>query len=131
MLCGLSYSVSVWQDEYAVILNLKEGNPFSMGNIWIDKEGRKTLEERYDLAMGRIREIEQEPEVPACFVSYVRKTAAFLLLVDDVKTKLENGYYEEHPEELKTVNRALYEDILPENYENSYGNPAYTASVLG
>ena len=34
-------------------------------------------------------------------------------------------------EELQKRNRALYEDVLPEHYENSYGNPAYAVKTLG
>lgn len=34
-------------------------------------------------------------------------------------------------EELQQRNRALYEDILPENYENSFANPAYAVKMLG
>lgn len=102
-----------------------------MGEIWVDGKDRAILNERYDLAINRISEIEQEPEVPACFVSYVRKTAGFLLLMDEVRQKLQSGYFEEHPEQLKAYNRRMYEDILPENYETSYGNPAYAESMLG
>lgn len=38
---------------------------------------------------------------------------------------------EQSLKELQTENRALYEDILPENYKTSYGNPAYAAEKLG
>jgi hypothetical protein len=34
-------------------------------------------------------------------------------------------------EELQRRNRALYADILPEHYEESYGNPAYAVGELG
>ena len=33
--------------------------------------------------------------------------------------------------ELQQRNHALYEDILPENYENSFANPAYAVKMLG
>ena len=52
---------------------MEEEDSFFMGSIWVKEEDRAILNERYDLAVGRVREIEQEPEVPACFVSYVRK----------------------------------------------------------
>lgn len=84
------------------------------------------LEERYDLAMGRIREIAQEPEVPANFAPFFRRTGTFLCLMDEVRQVLkkdEGG--------LKRYNRAMYEDILPENYGESYGNPDYAVSMLG
>ena len=102
-----------------------------MGNVWVKEEDAAILNERYALAVGRVTEIAQEPEVPACFVSYVRKTAQFILLMDDIKTKLESGYFEEHPQEMAVFNRKMYEDILPENYGSSYANPAYAVSQLG
>lgn len=34
-------------------------------------------------------------------------------------------------EELQENNHRLYEDILPENYDSSYGNPAYARKCLG
>ena len=110
---------------------MEEEDSFFMGSIWVKEEDRAILNERYDLAVGRVREIEQEPEVPACFVSYVRKTAQFILLMDDIKTKLESGYFEDHPEELAACNRKMYEDILPENYGSSFANPEYAARQLG
>ena len=33
--------------------------------------------------------------------------------------------------EHQKLNHELYEDVLPENYENSYGNPAYAQKMLG
>lgn len=33
--------------------------------------------------------------------------------------------------ELKERNYRFYKDILPENYENSYGNPAYAVKKAG
>ena len=65
-----------------------------MGNIWFGEEEGQLLEERYTLAIGRVREILQEQTVPADFVSYFHKTAGFLLLCDDVKNRLETGVYE-------------------------------------
>ena len=109
----------------------QEDDSFFMGSIWVEEKDWEVLNERYDLAVGRVREIAQEPEVPACFVSYVRRTAEFLLLMDDIKTKLENGHFEQHPGELADCNRKMYEDILPERYAESYANPAYAVQQLG
>ena len=92
---------------------------------------RAILKERYDLAMGRVREIEQEPEVPACFVSYVRRNARFLMQMDEIRARLEDGYYETHPEALVQCNREMYEDILPQNYRESFCNPVYACEKLG
>ena len=34
-------------------------------------------------------------------------------------------------EEGRTLNHKLYADVLPENYETSYTNPAYAVKTLG
>ena len=41
------------------------------------------------------------------------------------------SFYELSLEELQQRNRELYQDILPENYDTSYANPAYAAEKLG
>ncbi|MBP3872393.1 MAG: aminopeptidase [Lachnospiraceae bacterium] len=102
-----------------------------MGSIWFDEDEGNLLKERYDLALCRIREILQERSVPADFVSYFHSTARFILLCCEVKERLENGTYDADPEKMREDNYALYRDILPENYDESYANPAYACSVLG
>ena len=51
-------------------------------------------EERYELAVGRIREMIGETSVEERFRDYFDRTAAFLLLVDEVKEalKLSEGF---------------------------------------
>ena len=90
-----------------------------MGSIWFDETEGRLLEERYDLAIGRIREILQEQAVPADFISYFHDTARFILLCDEVKQRLETGAYDADPEQMKADNRAMYLDILPEHYSES------------
>ncbi|HCI74021.1 MAG TPA: leucyl aminopeptidase, partial [Lachnospiraceae bacterium] len=102
-----------------------------MACIWFDEEERQVLNERYSLAISRVREIAQEQHVPADFVSYFHRTAKFLLLCDEVKTRLEDGTYDRDPEQMRKDNRALYEDILPEHYGVSFANPSYACEVLG
>jgi len=102
-----------------------------MGNIWFEEEEGQLLEERYTLAISRVKEILQEQRVPADFVSYFHETARFLLLCDEVKTCLETGVYDSDPERMRTDNHALYQDILPEHYDKSYANPAWTCRKLG
>ncbi len=102
-----------------------------MGNIWFEEEEGQLLEERYTLAISRVKEILQEQRVPADFVSYFHETARFLLLCDEVKTCLETGVYDSDPERMRTDNHALYQDILPEHYDKSYANPAWACRKLG
>ena len=83
--------------------------------------------ERYALAKTRVGEIPEEQEAAQPYLDFFQKTAGFLLKTIQVMEK--TG--EQSLEELQTENRVLYEDILPENYKTSYGNPAYAAEKLG
>ena len=85
------------------------------------------MTERYTLAKERIREIPGEKAVPQPFSDFFCKMAGFLekgmeLLEKDVKQLKEA--------ELEQYNREFYQDLFPENYASSYGNPAYAAAKL-
>jgi len=90
------------------------------------------IEERYGLAVGRIREMKNEDTVGAAFREYFHKTAEFVLMIDEVRTLISDGTYRNlELKELEEWNRRLYQDILPEVYGTSYGNPAYAAAQFG
>lgn len=90
------------------------------------------FEERYALMRGRIQEIQKEEVVKEPYGEYFRKTADFILMVDNLYEKIQKGWLDSASQkELEENNHALYQDILPENYGTSYGNPAYAQSVLG
>lgn len=90
------------------------------------------LKERYGLAKERILEIRSEDVVKEPYADYFKKMAAFLAELFTVKELCEEGLYEKQSlKELEAWNKRLYEDILPENYGESYGNPAYGAARLG
>lgn len=90
------------------------------------------IEERYGLAVGRIREMKNEDTVGAAFREYFHKTAEFVLMIDEVRTLISDGTYRNlELKELEEWNRRLYQDILPEAYGTSYGNPAYAAAQFG
>ncbi len=87
---------------------------------------------RYDLAIERCREIAEENTVEESYRDYFKKCVAFILLIDEVKASMENGsYYRRNAREMAKINHSLYEDILPENYENSYANPDYAVAKTG
>lgn len=98
-------------------------------------EEREILQERLELALLRIREIPGEDFQGAELLpwkEYFTTVAKFLLLIEDTRQFLEQGKQTTATlEELQQRNRALYEDILPENYENSFANPAYAVKMLG
>ncbi|MDE6817212.1 MAG: aminopeptidase [Lachnospiraceae bacterium] len=97
------------------------------------------IEERFLLAVSRIKEITKEMEpgcgieaMPEPFCEYFGRMADFLILMADTYHYVEAGELYLAPVcELKERNRRLYEDILPENYGRSFANPEYSASKLG
>ena len=93
-------------------------------------EDNSIIKERYECAIERIREIGQEKTVPAPFRDYFQKVADFILMIDSFAKEKEtilNGSLSV----LQKWNQKLYQDILPEQYEESYGNPVYAADRLG
>ena len=90
------------------------------------------IEERFRLAADRIREIPGEPLGRENLEAYFSFCAQFLLMLEETYFFLKKGGLETASlEELQRRNRALYADILPEHYEESYGNPAYAVGELG
>ena len=98
-------------------------------------EERELLLERLELALDRIRKIPGEDwqgEDLQPWKEYFATVAKFLLLIEENRQFLEQGGLETASlEELKQRNHALYEDILPGQYENSYANPAAAVRKLG
>lgn len=84
--------------------------------------------ERYSLAKDRVGEVVTEREVKEPYLDFFRKTAAFLQQTIQIVEQDERLL---SLEELQEQNGKLYEDILPANYESSYGNPPYAEKMLG
>ncbi|MDD7026160.1 MAG: aminopeptidase [Lachnospiraceae bacterium] len=90
------------------------------------------MEERLQLALERIREIKQEKKLKGPFQDCFERMADFLILMEEERRRLAAGKLKEAKlEELKRQNRSLYQDILPENYENSFANPQKAVELLG
>lgn len=88
--------------------------------------------ERYELAAERIRQIPKEEAVSLPFRRYFQSVSEFVLLLLDLKKTMDDGSYRGLSlDEKKAWNHRLYEDILPEHYEASYGNPTYAVRELG
>lgn len=96
------------------------------------KENNDSVSERYALVIERIREIPKEHTAAEAFQDYFKKTAQFILLVDEVAGYVDNDAYAGFPvDKLQNYNQKLYEDVIPENYDTSYANPAYAAVQFG
>ncbi len=106
-----------------------------MGYQSILEEENKSVQERYALAMERVRLfLEEDTGIREPYLDYFKRTASFLLEMQEWKEHVENGDLAEKSfEEQLAYNHALYRDILPgvDGYEKSYANPAYAVKMLG
>lgn len=88
--------------------------------------------ERYELVMDRIKIIPAESSVKGKYQDYFTKMAEFIALVDTVMGQKERGELESRSkEDCEETNRRLFEDLFPENYDRSYGNPKTAEGLLG
>ncbi|MFI3177019.1 MAG: aminopeptidase [Eubacteriales bacterium] len=90
------------------------------------------IEERYELAKERILEITQEELLEKHCRQYFQNVSRFIIQVITWYDQVcEQGLKNLSDQTLRQVNRALYEDVLSENYHSSYGNPTYAREQLG
>ena len=75
------------------------------------------INERFELAYNRIKEISDNQEVSEVVKDYFKRVSDMFLMILDADSS-------------KECNKKLYEDILPDNYKNSYGNPVFCDEVL-
>ena len=103
-----------------------------MKNREIYREENEAVQERLELSMERIKDICTEELREENFADYFQKTAKFICRIEELLGKIEKDWLKTATEEeLREENKALYEDILPENYDSSYGNPDYACAKLG
>ena len=89
------------------------------------------LEERFELVKGRIREMQQDMDVPERFFGFFKEMTTFLNYVLTLHEKIREGWLEHAAlSELQKNNEELYAGILPGAYESSYTNPAYAVRML-
>lgn len=98
----------------------------------VDKE---VIMERFSLCRERLQEMKDEHLALSQnkgFDAYFHTVLDFLLVVLENYDFIQKGGLEKADiKELQDRNHALYQDILPENYGKSYGNPSYAVSELG
>lgn len=89
------------------------------------------LEERFELVKGRIREMQQDMDVPERFCGFFKEMTTYLNYVLTLHEKIREGWLEHAAlSELQKNNEELYAGILPGAYESSYTNPAYAVRML-
>ena len=90
------------------------------------------MNERYELAIERIRSIVHEDTVAPLYRDYFQKVAGFILEIDAIKNRLEKKPNAECTlEELRSENENIYRDVTGEMYEESFANPAYSVRLFG
>lgn len=96
------------------------------------REANEQAGERFALMEERVSRIAGQAEVPQAFADYFQRTAAFLRMLAELAVEERAGALtgKSFPE-CERTNAALYEDVLPEHYAKSYGNPDYAREMLG
>lgn len=96
------------------------------------REENNAVRERYDLSMERIQSMAEDETVSAPFLDYFGRVSEFILMTGEFYHLVESGAWASaDAATMEAWNRRLYEDILPEHYEESYGNPAFAVKMLG
>lgn len=90
------------------------------------------MEERLELSIQRIREIESQNEVSKEYQDYFNQVSRFLILIFETYQKsLVKELFHTTLEEKQKNNQELYRELMQENYETSYLNPTYAVKKLG
>lgn len=90
------------------------------------------IEERYEIAIDRIKEISKEDIVLKPYAEYFQNVAQFIIELDDLKNIIENNEICEYDlDKLKELNEKYYCDIYIKKYDSSYANPRYAVEKLG
>jgi len=96
------------------------------------KPYREETEERFSLVVERLKQMETEETTAYPYRAYFRHAAAFLGKLCALEEQIYKGELAyKSLEELQKLNRELYEEILPEHYAGSFGNPSYATVQLG
>ncbi|MBQ8245979.1 MAG: aminopeptidase [Lachnospiraceae bacterium] len=89
------------------------------------------MRERFELAMLRIAQIQKEDKGLMEYQPFFCHVAGFICMCMEYFREIESGKMSDaSQEELQAINDALYEDILADNYNKSYANPAYAHKVF-
>lgn len=98
------------------------------------EQNEALTKERYELSIGRIREIaSQEIEETAPeFAAYFKDAAQFLVKMDAVfQLAVSGDLFSMELSSKKKLNASLYEELTGEGYDTCFANPAYAVKMLG
>lgn len=89
------------------------------------------MEERFYLCRIGIDEIVKNHRNCGIFSEYFERTAGYLQNALSIYDRIKEGVFNLSMEELQEINTALYQDIQPLPYQNSYANPEYATEIMG
>ena len=96
------------------------------------KEINEQIIERYMLSIERIRRITEEETTEVLYRDYFRKVSEFILKINEIRERMQDKPFEQCTlDELKRENESIYADIVGDQYDTSYANPAYAVSLFG
>ena len=89
------------------------------------------MQERFELALSRIAQMKEENTVKE-YQPFFSGVAEFICeCAEQLQWLEDDGLAKADLQELQAQNESLYRDILKENYDASYANPAYAVKSLG
>lgn len=95
-------------------------------------EEAEEIRERLALCRERLEMISAEETVPEVYRPYFAAQAGKLLQILEYGEKVKTGVFAGYSEEqCRGLLDELYAEILPENYGESFSNPAYAAKLFG
>ncbi len=98
--------------------------------LWEEENGR--VARRYSQAMGEVGRIQEGNGAQEPFGAYFASAARFLKQIEMLVSRQLGRELDHWPlERLQELNHALYEEILPDHYGESFADPAYAARLLG
>ena len=90
------------------------------------KEINEQIIERYMLSIERIRRITEEETTEVLYRDYFRKVSEFILKINEIRERMQDKPFEQCTlDELKRENESIYADVVGDQYDTSYANPAY------
>ena len=96
------------------------------------KEINEQIIERYMLSIERIRRITEEETAEVLYRDYFRKVSEFILKINEIRERMQDKPFEQCTlDELKRENESIYADVVGDQYDTSYANPAYAVSLFG
>ena len=89
------------------------------------------MEERFELAAERVKQVSREHETAEPFRSFFAETADYVaVMIEEYRWIAGGGLQRADLQELERHNEICHIDLLGRNYETSWANPAWAVKQL-